>query len=266
MTSLMYRRCETSKVRELVLGAPREPYVLSREQRDALGARLREVRALTPRRIDAWTVERAGRAEQSFRWSPAASRRTLGKIALTRVLNDPAPCVSDAVDEAVSWQLLRAASGHARLGSMAHWLAGQPAPGLALIKSEAANWVIDAHELLDHSLVWRVSPSDVYYDVARARTTLRGRRDLEAGDNGRVIVRIRSGSPGKSAGPGLRTDLAIHALAAASDDAPTRIVGLWPSAGVCLAVDATIDDLRAGARDLVRTAVVLERQRALKAA
>ena len=43
--------------------------------------------------------------------------------------------------------------------------------------------------------------------------------------------------------------------------APARLIGLWPEAGVCLCVDGTMTDLRAGARDLVRTAVAQRRQR-----
>jgi hypothetical protein len=68
------------------------------------------------------------------------------------------------------------------------------------------------------------------------------------------------GAPGKSAGPGLRADLTIDALAEPNGLAAARIIGLWPEAGVVLSVDGTMDDLRAGARDLVRTAVTRQRQ------
>jgi hypothetical protein len=39
-----------------------------------------------------------------------------------------------------------------------------------------------------------------------------------------------------------------------------RVIGLWPEAGVVLSVDGTMADLRAGARDLVRTAVARQRR------
>ena len=77
---------------------------------------------------------------------------------------------------------------------------------------------------------------------------------------------MRSGAPGKSAGPGLRADLTIEALADHDGVAPLRYVGLWPEAGVALSVDGTMEDLRSGARDLVRTAVAQRRHQTLLAA
>ena len=71
---------------------------------------------------------------------------------------------------------------------------------------------------------------------------------------------------GKSSGPGLRCDLTIDALASPTGTAASRFIGVWPDAGVCLSVDGTMADLRAGARDLVRTAVVQQRGQMLKAA
>ena len=78
-------------------------------------------------------------------------------------------------------------------------------------------------------------------------------------DARRVLVRVRMGAPGKSAGPGLRADLTIDALAEPDGVAAVRVIGLWPEAGVVLSVDGTMEDLRAGARDLVRTAVARQR-------
>jgi hypothetical protein len=91
------------------------------------------------------------------------------------------------------------------------------------------------------------------HDAARPSRPRRAREET------RTIVRVRSGSPGKSAGPGLRADLTIEALADHDGVAPVRYIGLWPDAGVCLAVDGTMSDLRSGARDLVRTAVAQRR-------
>jgi hypothetical protein len=137
-----------------------------------------------------------------------------------------------------------------------------------LVVAEAINWASSTLEAARHlDGAWIVAPSDTYYDVAAARTTLRGRRDLIVGPpDALAIVRLRSGAPGKSAGPGLRADLTIEALAHPEGRAPSRIIGLWPDAGVSLAVDGTMDDLRAGARDLVRTAVAQRRQRLVLAA
>jgi hypothetical protein len=173
-----------------------------------------------------------------------------------------------AVEEEMEDQLLRAVSGYARAGSLAYYLAQSSPSVLALISSEASNWATqlgEAAESLAHP--WSVCLSDAYYDVARARTTLRGRRDLliDRGSS-RVLLRVRGGAPGKSAGPGLRADLTIDALADPLGVAATRLVGLWPEAGVVLSVDGTMEDLRAGARDLVRTAVAQQRHHLVKAA
>ena len=80
------------------------------------------------------------------------------------------------------------------------------------------------------------------------------------------MVRLRAGSPGPSAGAGLRVDLVVAALADFHGVAPARLVGLWPEAGVVLCVDGTMQDLRRGARDLVRAAVVTLRRRLVLAA
>ena len=252
----------------LIEEAPVEPAVLTDDHRLSLSARFRAVAGQGHRRLDAWMVERAGKPSGHFRWSPATARRVLGNAALRRTLNEPSMSGVAAVEEEMDTQLLRAVSGYARAGSLASYLAQSSPSVLALISSEATNWVTqlgEAAESLSHP--WSVCSSDAYYDVARARTTLRGRRDLVV-DRGssRVLLRVRSGAPGKSAGPGLRADLTIDALADPLGVAATRLVGLWPEAGVVLCVDGTMDDLRAGARDLVRTAVAQQRHQLATAA
>jgi len=167
----------------------------------------------------------------------------------------------ELVTDEIADQLLRSTSGFARRGSLGDWLAGVSATGIGLVTAEATNWAIQSAEIAEWiDSPWGVAQSDAYYDVARARTSLRGRRDLEVTlDDSKVVLRLRAGSPGKSAGPGLRTDLTIAALAHPEGLAPARMIGVWPEAGVCLSVDGTMDDLRSGARDLVRTAVVQQR-------
>jgi hypothetical protein len=172
------------------------------------------------------------------------------------------------VRDEVGDHMLRAASGYSRSGSLSHWLASAPHPVIGLVTAEAVNWATQLHEISQWIEVpWTVPSSDAYYDVASARTTLRARRDLIVRtDETRTIVRVRSGAPGKSAGPGLRADLTIEALADHDGIAPVRFIGLWPEAGVCLSVDGTMTDLRSGARDLVRTAVAQRRRRTSLAA
>ena len=252
----------------LIEEAPVEPAILTNDHRLSLSARFRAVAGQGHRRLDAWMVERAGKPSGHFRWSPATARRVLGNAALRRTLSDPSMSGVAAVEEEMDNQLLRAVSGYARAGSLASYLAQSSPSVLALISSEATNWVTqlgEAAESLSHP--WSVCSSDAYYDVARARTTLRGRRDLVVDrESSRVLLRVRSGAPGKSAGPGLRADLTIDALADPLGVAATRLVGLWPEAGVVLCVDGTMDDLRAGARDLVRTAVAQQRHQLATAA
>ena len=195
--------------------ASSEPAVLTDDHRRSLSARFRAVPHLDHRRLDAWMVERAGRTSDPFRWSPATARRVLGNNALRRNIAEPTLTRLGAVERELDEQLLRYVEGYARPGSLASYLATCSNAELGLVRSEAANWTTQLAEVTDViARPWEVAASDVYYDVARARTTLRGRRDvIVTNEETRVLVRVRLGSPGKSAGPGLRADLTIDALA-----------------------------------------------------
>jgi hypothetical protein len=265
MTTFTLRRNNPDALNELVASAPTQPASLTDDHRRSLSARFRAIATLEHRRLDAWSVERAGTTQGDFRWSPSTARRLLGTAALRRVVRAPGLTPVEAVNDEIADQLLRVTSGYAQRGSMAHWLSSLAPSELALVSAAATNWTTDVHEFaLGLDVEWRVCQSDAYYDVASARTTLRAHRDLEIpSENGRVVLRVRSGAPGKSSGPGLRSELTIEALAHSQGVAPRRFIGVWPDAGVLLSVDGTMADLRAGARDLVRTAVV-QRQRAHK--
>jgi hypothetical protein len=252
----------------LIDEAPNGPTALTDDHRRSLAARFRAVPATDHRRLDAWMVERGGRPPGPFRWSPATARRAVGNAALRRALREPSMTRFDTVEAEVADQLLRYAAGCARAGSLAWYLATCSPAALGLVSAEAANWatqLAEAAESLEHP--WSVAESDAYYDVARARTTLRGRRDLiVTAPQCRILLRVRAGAPGKSAGPGLRADLTIDALSEPSGESAARIIGLWPEAGVVLSIDGTMMDLRAGARDLVRTAVASQRHLLARAA
>lgn len=268
MSALQHRRFTTGDLNALVDGAPSEPVRLSDDHRRSLSARFRAAGSGEHRRLDAWAVEQAGRPGSSFRWSPSSARRVLASGALRRMDAHPTLTIGEALSDEITDLLLRAASGYARGGSLGHWLASATVPELGLVTAEALNWATQVAEIaagLDNP--WEIAPSDAFYDVARARTTLRGRRDLiVTRGNARVVVRVRAGSPGKSAGPGLRSDLTIETLADPEGLAPARFIGIWPQAGVVLGIDGTMGDLRSGARDLVRTAVVQQRFLSRKAA
>lgn len=260
MSSLVQRRLTPRDVGELIDAAPVDVALMSGEHRASLASRFRAVPIPDHRRIDAWMVEQAGRPPGPFAWSPVTVRRILGNNAARRVVRTP-DTILNAVRDEMADQLLRAVKGYARPGSLGHWLASVSHPVLGLITAEAVNWAtqtLQCAEGLDHE--WRIASSDVYYDVAGARTTLRGRRDVVVDtDSGRVIIRIRSGQPGKSAGPGLRSDLVVETLAHREGLAPRRYLGLWPDAGLVLGVDGSMENVRAGARDFVRAAVAQRR-------
>jgi hypothetical protein len=258
----MHRRLSQHVMNRLIEESPEESAVLTDDHRRSLSGRFRAVASADHRRLDAWMVERAGRPDGVFRWSPATARRVLGNAALRRSVLEPELTGVDAVDVELTDQLLRYSAGYSRPGSLAWYLASCSAAELGLVSAEATNWttqLAEVAEVIGHP--WQVATSDAYYDVARARTTLRGRRDLiVARDTRRILVRVRMGAPGKSAGPGLRADLTIDALADPGGLAAARIIGLWPEAGVVLSVDGSMADLRAGARDLVRTVVARQRR------
>jgi hypothetical protein len=265
---LTHRRYSRNVLNRLIDDAPTDPESLTDDHRRSLSARFRGVASADHRRLDAWMVERAGQPFGAFRWSPATAKRVVGNAALRRTLGDPALTRFDAVDVEVTDQLLRATAGYARPGSLASYLAQSSPSVIGLVSAEAANWATQLGEAAESiDAPWSVAASDAYYDVARARTTLRGRRDLIVTRGlSRILLRVRAGAPGRSAGPGLRADLSIDALADPMGLAATRVLGLWPEAGVVLSVDGTMDNLRSGARDLVRTAVAHQRQRLAHAA
>ncbi len=267
MNPLAQRRFTQRGLADLIELAPRDIAVVSDDHRASLASRFRAVPVTEHRRLDAWMVEQAGRPSGPFVWSPTTARRILGNNALRRVVATPSTILSAVRDE-VADQLLRAAAGYARPGSLGHWLAGVTHPLLGLITAEAVNWATHVHECaLGIDAPWKVASSDVYFDVAGARTTLRGRRDLViTTDAGRIVVRVRSGQPGKSAGPGLRSDLVVETLAHPEGVAPLRYLGLWPDAGLVLGVEGTMDNVRAGARDFVRAAVAQRRHALVQAA
>jgi hypothetical protein len=235
--------------------------VIASDQRDGLSARFRSIPTDHHRRLDAWMVEKAGIQSSNFAWSPITARRVLGNAALRYVERTPQLSYSDAVYEALADQLDRAARGHARTGSLGHWVANLAHPIVGIVVAEATTWATQMHQIME-----RLGPEiamasvDAYYDVAGGRTTLRGRRDaLIQSETGRIVVRFRSGLPGCTAGAGLRADLAVDALADPLGRVAQRIIGIWPEAGVALALDGTMETLRAGARDLVRSAIVEHR-------
>ncbi len=256
-TDLTVRAMSPDALARVIGDAPREAFVVTGANRRALTERLGAVETDRHRRVDAWLVERGGRPASTFAWSPTAARRILGNGALRRVADSRAGALRDAVRDEIDDLLARAATGRLRAGSLGAWLAKRHPAELALVQAAAADWAATLADVASTIAAdWGVAAADAYYDVARARATLRARRDLVVG-RGEVVVRLRGGVPRPSAGPGLRADLAAATFADPDGRSPRRYVGVWPDAGVILAVDGTDANVRAGARDLVRAAIVL---------
>ena len=244
----------SARWRALLADAPMVAPSLDDEQRRSFANRFRALDDAEHRRLDAWSVERLA-SPRAFRWSATNARRTLGNAALRRVASAQATSVLEAVSDVVIDRLLAAAAGFARPGSLGHWLANLDDAARAIVVAEAANWATTLVELThDLEVDWRPAASDAYYALAGARVTLRAQREFLVNGPTRIVVRVRSGSPGRSAGAGLRAELAVETLAHPHGDAPGRYVGVWPDAGLALAVEGTLEDVRAGARNLLRAA------------
>lgn len=255
MTSLSTTFVSPGALAELLAQPTLSPDNITSEQRNAWAERFRQVALPTHRRLDAWMVERSTSEVAPFRWSPTTARRVLGNAALRYRFTHQVSAIS-ALDEIVVDHLSRAASGYARRGSIASWLSSLSTAQLALVTSDALNWAHCLEEVAKScDAEVEVADTDAYYDVSTARTTLRGRRDLFVKtQDSRAIIRLRSGAPGRSAGAGLRADLTIDAFSRPDGQIATQIIGVWPDAGLLLRVEGTLDDVKAGARDLLRVA------------
>lgn len=257
-----------ASLRRLIATPTEDVMSFTQEQRATLASQFRAVPATQQRRVDAWSVERSGARHHDFMWSPATARRTIARQALTRfhehAFASITLCVHDVLDELLD----RAARGRSRGGSLAAWLANLAHPIQGIVAAEAVAWATEALELYERfDAPYAISRTDAYYDVAGARTSLRGARDavVTVGEE-RVLLRLRSGLPGRTAGAGLRADLVIDALADVDGRAAARAIGIWPQAGLALAVSGNDESVRAGARDLVRSAMASYRQNVVRAA
>lgn len=260
MSSVLHRRLGTGDLRLLVGGAPATGADLTGEHRRMLSERLRELNTGHRQRIDAWSVEQGGRPPTGFSWSARTARRQLARLAIGETLRARSP-LRPSLNVVVDSLIATVQRGEATPWSLARWLEMLPGGARALVIDEALSWateVVDVAQQL--GAPWRPATSDSFFDVAQSSITLCGRRDLVVHHaTGPVVIRLRGGSPSKSAAHGLRTDLLIATLAHCDDRPPRRLIGVWPEAGLILAVDSTMDELRSGARDVVRCAVVRAR-------
>jgi hypothetical protein len=255
VTTLAIRRLDSAALVSLADTPPVTRACLTDEHRASLAVRFRAVGGITRRRLDAWDCEGTS-PSTSFRWTPRRARRSIGRSGLRRFQSRSATSVTAGVADEIDELFVRAAAGFARPGSLAHWIAGLPSAAVAATGAHAVGWATTALVTLEPLTVrWRICESDAFYDVAAARTSLRGSRDAElTTDDTRTIIRLRAGHPGPTAGAGLRADLVVDALCDREGQVANRIIGLWPDAGIALGLDGTLDDARSGARALVRAA------------
>lgn len=239
---------------DLVAGAPAEAPRVGSAVRDGLRAALVATGVGPHRRLGAVDVERGGSEPRPFAWDARLARRSLASAAVSRLVTGSSATLREAVNDAAAALVARAQSGRAGAGSLGAWLEGAEGPARALARAGALTWASTQLEVAGQ-LPGEAHhyPADAYYDVATARVTLRARRDLRAGGS---VVRLRAGSPSRTAGAGLRADLAALALADPAGVAPARLVGVWPEAGVVIGLDADDDALLAGARSFARCARV----------
>ena len=207
------------------------------------------------RRVDAWGCEGTPRRDEPFQWSARSARRLLGNAAVREQFRAPDLSVFDALELVLEEHLIRVANGFARPGSLGHWTSTLSDGARTVVIAEAASWAQQLWQLGGlFSTPWQIPVADSYYDVASARVTLRGRRDMViVGEEAAILVRIRSGAPGSRSGTGLRVDLATHALAHPRGLVPTRMVGFWPDAGLAMSVDGTEENVHAGIRAIVKS-------------
>ncbi len=205
--------------------------------------------------LDAWAIEHAGHVGADFAWTARRARRRVGHGALARVRGGRVASAVDGVADELDDLRARGATGQVHPRSLAAWVHGLDEVGTALVTAAAVAWCAEVDDLAGGvGASWRVA-TDAVVRSRPGGLVLRARRDLVIPHEGRsVVVRVRSGHPGPSAGPGLRAELAVAALARADGRAPARLIGAWPEAGLALSVDGDEAAVRAGARDLLRAA------------
>jgi hypothetical protein len=237
--------------------------------RSALASRLAAVapgRGNGPLRLDSWTVlngERGPKAEfGSFTWSPRAARRLLGVASARRVVMGQEPSPTVAARREVDWLIARASAGDSRPGSLGAWLAEAPRGVLGAVLAEAISHATELVSLLDWGQLGpraTLGGADPVWAVPGAPwISLRGRRDAEItldGERGtRALLCLRAGRPAPSA----RHDLAIVALSDAlahpDHPLPTRVLGVWPSAGKAVSLEIGREEIRGAARLVVDAA------------
>jgi len=262
VTSTVHLRNPTPREVAHVLCAPaRAAEPLSGRLRLLLGERLASAagRVEGRARIDAYAVERDRPGFSTpFSWNARAARRVVGTAAARALATRTSPDALSAAASEIERLCDRAERGLARPGSLGTWLAGEPEHVRALCAVEAATWMAGLLHLVAPIGGVAIGVADAWHQVPGAQLTLHGRRDAaarSAGSTARLgLLRVRDGLPGPCAVDGLLVDGLIDALSGPERPLPSRVVGGWPDAGICLVVEFDEDAARQAARALLECA------------
>ena len=203
-----------------------------------------------------------GLPDEPFAWKPAFVRRSLGleivRACAERRYRGPAAAAGPVADHALEeWRRTGWRTFH-----WEPWVAGLGMGARSAVLAEAVTWATPLWATFD----WPDLPGTVEFGGPDDRWScpgvdsvhLKGRSEarLHLGGSLRSLVSVASGRPGD----GWRDELAYVALMAAlsTPDRTTtaRVVGLWPDAGLRLAVEVD-EALLTGAVDRVVDAVAV---------
>jgi hypothetical protein len=203
--------------------------------------------------------ELLGLPDEPFAWRPAFVRRSLGleilRACADRRFRGPAAAVGPVADHALEeWRRTGWRTFH-----WEPWVAGLGAGARSVVLAEAVAWATPLWATFDwldlQGTVEFGAPDDRWSCPGVDSVLLKGRSEvrLHVGGSLRSLVSVASGRPGD----GWRHELAYVALVAAlsaPDRTAARVVGLWPDAGIRLAVEVD-EAVLAGAVDRVVDAV-----------
>jgi hypothetical protein len=215
-------------------------------------------------RLDAFVAEHGPvRFDEPFAWSARVARRPIGTAVVREVAAGAIPDALSAATSEIDRLADRAVRGLTRRGALGAWLADAPTPVRAICAVEAATWAERLLRLVEPSGDGSVAVGipDAWFEVPGTSITLHGRLDAALRRPGApmALLRVRDGLPGAGARDGLVVDALVAALAS---EGPSRMLGAWPDAGLCLVIDVDDEALRHAARLLAACAVDLAAARA----
>ena len=202
-------------------------------------------------RVDSFAAELGpARFDAPFAWSARVARRPIGTSVAGLVAAGAMPDALSAAAFEIERLCDRAHRGLLRRGALGAWLDAAPGAVRSLCAVEAATWAERLLRLVEPGPDGAIAVGipDAWFEVPGTTVTLQGRLDatLRGVDAGSLaLLRVRDGVPAASAPDGLVVDALVASL---GGQRPTRMVGAWPDAGLCLLVDFDDEAMRQAAR------------------